>query len=99
MSMRDPNAADYILSRESRRTEFRFLLGATDHIHVAVDFTIPGPMTVEVFVNSGLAGRYSGTKPGSFRINEPVLLTGTENRVVVTSDGDGIQISRAGFIQ
>jgi hypothetical protein len=103
MSMRDPNAADYILSRDSRRTELRFLLGPADDLHVAVDFTIPGPMTVEVFVNGGLAGRYRGTKPGTFRINEPVpqqlLHPAAENRVVVTSDAGGLQISRAGFIQ
>jgi hypothetical protein len=103
MSVRDPNAADYMLSQDSRRTEFRFLIGPEDHLHVAVDFTIAGPMTVEVFVNGGLAGKYSGTKPGAFRINEPVpvqlLLPGAENRLVVTTDSDGILISRAGFIQ
>jgi hypothetical protein len=102
MSMRDPNAADYILSQNSRRTEFRFLIGPADHLHVAVDFSIPGPMTVEVFVNGDLAGKYSGTKPGTFRINEPVsrqlLVPDAENRVVVTSDSDGILISRVGFI-
>jgi hypothetical protein len=103
MSMRDPNADDYILSRNSRRTEFRFLIGPADHLHVAVDFTITGSATIEVFVNGGLAGSYRGEKPGTFRINEPVpqqlLLAHAENRVVVTSDMDGFQLSRAGFIE
>jgi len=101
--MTDPNAADYILSRDPRKTEFRFLIGPADRLHIAVDFTITGPVTVEVFVNGGLAGKYRGTKPGTFRINEPVppqlLRAGAENRVVVTTDADGVQISRAGFVQ